>query len=72
MQHHKKDETMTAPIECLGKPATFNIRHVLDSDGEVVPKGSIVSICAWHEGSKEVSQHLSELGYQVSQGACNI
>ena len=63
---------MNASLEFDGRPATFDamIGLATDADGDALVNGETLTVCAWHEGQKKLTDLLKSAGYAVSHGMC--
>ena len=68
---------MNAAIEYDGKRAWLTnvmgepvVLYELPAGVGMLAAGSMVSVCAWHGGQKELTKNLTSAGYQVSHGIC--
>ena len=54
-------------------PARFNefTNAVHDEQGNVIPPGQIIGICAWCDVLKSMTNTLHLAGYKTSRGICN-
>ena len=64
---------MNASLEFNGRPVTFDARIGLATDdtGEPLVSGEILTVCAWHDPDKVLTEKLKSAGYQVSHGICH-
>ena len=63
---------MNATLEYKELPAAFVElnNEVVDVDDVAIPKGQLVSVCAWCDAKKELTTKLTKAGYGVSHGMC--
>ena len=69
---------MITALEYRGHQATYNavlgepvVMHMTETGAAIVPLGETVTVCAWHSGAKQLTEHLTKIGYQVSHGICS-
>ncbi len=63
---------MNALLEFNGRPVTFDARIglAMDDVGDPLVNGETLTVCAWHEGQKKLTDLLKSAGYAVSHGIC--
>ena len=50
---------------CVSMPA-----KTAYSQAEAIPKGEMITVCAWCDCSKAVTKILTDYGYKISHGMC--
>lgn len=63
---------MIYPLEQNGHQIDFvpRIGECFDDEGLPIEAGSAITICAWHDVLKTLTQALIKAGYEVSHGVC--
>lgn len=63
---------MNASLEFNGRPVTFNAKAGLATadTGEPLVSGEILTVCAWCDPAKVLTEKLKAAGYQTSHGIC--